>query len=76
LVIAEQASDQLRFERRILCGSEGEPAGIDRDEKPFDAFFDIGSTIETGRTDRQPPAGASRRTARPAMRRSMRNWGI
>jgi hypothetical protein len=55
LVVAEQAPDQLRVERRVLCGGEREPAGIDRHEKPIDAFFDIGSTIETRRTNRQRP---------------------
>jgi hypothetical protein len=55
LVVAEQAPDQLRVERRVLCGGEREPAGIDRHEKPIDAFFDIGSTIETRRTNRRRP---------------------
>jgi hypothetical protein len=41
---AESTWDQIKRTGKLRYGG---------DEKPIDAFFDIGSTIETGRTDRQ-----------------------
>src|SRR5215471_19377733 len=42
LIAAGQALDQLRFQRRVVCGRESKMARIDGDENGIDASFGIG----------------------------------
>src|SRR5258708_24130895 len=54
-VVTREPLDQLRFERRILCGREREPAWIDHDENGIDASFGIGGTVYSSGTHGERP---------------------